>query len=40
MMSNVSLQLTGDCLKEVVVDARLAPHVCILHLAGEHVARS
>src|SRR4051794_25523079 len=30
--SNVSLQLTGDSMKEVVVAARLAPHVSNLHL--------
>jgi hypothetical protein len=31
-MSNVSLQLTGDCLKEVVVAAALAGTVGELHL--------
>jgi hypothetical protein len=38
--SNVSLQLTGDCIREVVVAARLAPHVCNLHLPGCDIARS
>jgi hypothetical protein len=31
-LSNVSLQLTGDCGKEVVLGTRLAPLVRQLHL--------
>jgi hypothetical protein len=38
--SNVSLQLTADSLKEVVVVARLAGIVRRLHLPGRDVARS
>jgi hypothetical protein len=38
--SNVSLQLTGDCLKEVVVASRLTDTVSEPHLPGRDVARS
>jgi hypothetical protein len=36
----VSLQLTGDCWKEWLVDAALVPFVNDLHLPGGDVARS
>ena len=39
-LSNVSLQLTGACMREVVVAAALVLHVSHLHLPGQHVARS
>jgi len=39
-MPNVSLQLTGDCWRELVVVARMAPRVSNLHLPRQHVARS
>jgi hypothetical protein len=38
--SNVSLQLTGDYMKEVVAAAALAPHVREVHLPGRYVGRS
>ena len=37
---NVSLQLTGDLNKEVVVAAALVRHASAFHLPGENVARS
>ena len=40
VVSNVSLQRTGDCLEEVVVAAALVRHASDLHLLGETVARS
>ena len=40
VLSNVSLQLTGACMKEVVVAAALARTVSHLHLPVQHVARS
>ena len=39
-LANVSLQLTGDCLKEFLVAAVLAGIVSHLHLPGQQVARS
>ena len=39
-LPNVSLQLTGDCIKELVVAPALAPHVSELHLPSDYVARS
>jgi hypothetical protein len=38
-LANVSLQLTGDCMKAVVVTAALVPRVSKLHLPTRHVAR-
>jgi hypothetical protein len=38
--ANVSLQLTGDCIEELVVAARLVPIVNELHLPSQHPARS
>ena len=39
-MSNVALQLTGDCWKEVVVAAALVGTVGKLHFPDSDVARS
>lgn len=39
-LANESLQLAGDCTKEVVVAAALAPFVSNLHLPYQDVARS
>jgi hypothetical protein len=39
-LANVSLQLTGYRMREVVVAARLVPSVNSLHLARQQVARS
>jgi hypothetical protein len=38
-LSNESLQLTGDSMKEIVVAAALAPQVRTRHLPGRDVAR-
>jgi hypothetical protein len=40
VLSNVSLQLTGDCIEELVVATRLAPFVTEHHLPVRDVARS
>jgi hypothetical protein len=40
MPPNVSLQLTGDSMKEVVVAAALVPTKCNPHRPGQYVARS